>query len=155
MKKWEIFLFDPSLSPCTANIVPIVCLECHSRFDGFEHSRKCVFLLSGLKCTVRNEMKCRIRIRYSSAFLIMKKSPRYQESLKCYDFYLASQSIFPLLWVWRSICRKLSRPTYSRSTLLWRGFIHEEISRWYVNKSGNSSLHLSAKGGLVPASVHN
>jgi hypothetical protein len=52
MKKWVIFFFDPSLPPCTANIVPIVCLECHSIYDGYEHSRKCDLLLSELNCTV-------------------------------------------------------------------------------------------------------
>jgi hypothetical protein len=38
----------------------------------------------------------------------------------------------------------MSRPTYSRTKLLWRGLIYEEISEWNVNKSGNSSLHLRA-----------
>jgi hypothetical protein len=38
----------------------------------------------------------------------------------------------------------MSRPTYSRSKLLWRGFIYEEISEWNVNKSGNLSLHFRA-----------
>ncbi len=48
----------------------------------------------------------------------------------------------------------MSRPTYARSTLLWRGFICEEISECDVNISGNSSSHLSAKCGLVPPSLH-
>ncbi len=50
----------------------------------------------------------------------------------------------------------LSQPTYSGSTLLWRSYIHAEICDCSVNKSGNSSLHLRAKGGvaIVPPSVH-
>jgi hypothetical protein len=50
--------------------------------------------------------------------------------------------------------RLIYRLTNSGSTLLWPGLICEEISEWNVNKSGNSSLHLRAKGGVVPPSVH-
>ncbi len=69
-------------------------------------------------------------------------------------FSIAEYFSFATVWVWRSICRKLLRATYSRSILLWRGFIYEEISGCDVNISGISSSHLSAKGGLVPPSLH-
>ncbi len=77
----------------------------------------------------------------SNIFVWKKTSKHYGQTLvRIYTFNIINKI---KILSWPFYCTM-----YIRSTLLWRSFIYEEISECSVNKSGNSSWHLRAKGGV-------